>query len=101
VLGDLGRGALLAVRQFRVLVEVAAPRDQLGLFGLRCRGDFGPLRGLGVGGERAQREGRIARRRMDGSGMKASMLPPKPRHTVRNLAESPQSRGYRDASDVS
>jgi len=57
-LGDLGRGARLAVGQFRVLMEVAAPFNHLGLQALGSGGHFGPLPVLGVGnGRQGQQQG--------------------------------------------
>ncbi|MNT18624.1 hypothetical protein D3C72_1538390 [compost metagenome] len=51
LLGHLGRGALLAIGQLRVLVEVAPPVDHLGLQAGRRRRHFGAF-GRGGRGER-------------------------------------------------
>ncbi|MNI57210.1 hypothetical protein D3C73_1122590 [compost metagenome] len=57
-LGDLGGGALLAVGQFRVLMEIASPFNHLGLQALRGGGHFRALGVLGMGkGRQGQQQG--------------------------------------------
>uniref|UniRef100_A0A914YTM6 Uncharacterized protein n=1 Tax=Panagrolaimus superbus TaxID=310955 RepID=A0A914YTM6_9BILA len=57
-LGDLGRGARLAVGQLRMLMEVPAPFDHLGLQPLRGGGHLRALPILGVGkGRQGQQQG--------------------------------------------
>src|SRR3546814_3720661 len=58
VLGDLARGALLAVGQLGVGVEVAAPVDDLLLQLLRGGRDLGPLRRRRVLGDERKRCGK-------------------------------------------
>ena len=77
-LGDLGGGACLAVGQLRVLMEVAAPFDHLGLQPLRGSGHFRALPVLGVGkGRQGQQQGgqqqRTAHRNLHGKGFQLNV----------------------------